>query len=73
MQQAMLFPMTVVSPRGLPENSANVYREMAMARQKVTFKDVLEYNLSNSTGQNFRNNSVQSLKSCCTSRKLFGN
>ena len=40
MQQAMLFPMTVVSPRGLPENSANVYREMAMARQKVTFQDV---------------------------------
>ena len=35
MQQAMLFPMTVVSPRGLPENSANIYREMAMARQKV--------------------------------------
>ena len=67
MQQAMLFPMTVVSPRGLPENSANVYREMAMARQKVK-----TYNLDNSTGKKFRNNSVQSLKSFCTRRKLFG-
>ena len=52
MQQAMLFPMTVVSPRGLPENSANVYREMAMARQKVTFQDVSMSMIFNTISKN---------------------